>query len=126
MDRTPLIPEGRQVVQSYYPGGFLVTGERFAGSILVFPERTLAWSVTSTGGIDSEALAPVIAAEPAVDFLLLGCGTRGNQVAVELREVLRAGGIGVEAMDTGAACRTYNVLMAEERRVAAALIALGE
>ena len=126
MDLTPLIPEGRQIVQSYYPGGFRVTGERHAGSILVFPERTLTWSVTNLGGLDAEALGPVIAAEPAVDFLLLGCGVRGVQVALELRESLRAAGIGVEAMDTGAACRTYNVLMTEERRVAAALIALGE
>ncbi len=126
MDLTPLIPEGRQLVQSYYPGGFRITGERFAGSIIVFPERTLAWSVSDKGELDAEAFAPVIAAEPAVNFLLLGCGARGIRVAPELREALRAGGIGVEAMDTGAACRTYNVMMAEERRVAAALIALGE
>ena len=126
MDLTPLIPEGRQVVQSYYPGGFRVTGERHAGSILVFPERTLAWSVTDPGRLDAEALGAVIAAEPSVDLLLVGCGVRGVQVAIELRESLRAAGIGVEAMDTGAACRTYNVLVAEGRRVAAALITLGE
>lgn len=126
MDLTPLIPEGRQVIQSYFAGGFRVAGERHAGSILVFPERTLAWTVGDPAALDAEALAPVIAAEPAVDFLLLGCGARGIRVTPDIREVLRAGGIGVEAMDTGAACRTYNVLMAEERRVAAALIALGE
>ena len=126
MDLTPLIPEGRQVINSYFPGGFRVTGERIAGSIIVFPERTLSWAVSDPGGLDAAALAPVIAAEPAVEFLLLGCGARGIPVALELREALRAGGIGVEAMDTGAACRTYNVLIAEERRVAAALIALGE
>ena len=126
MDLSPLIPEGRQVINSYFAGGFRVTGERRAGSILVFPERTLSWPVADAGGLDAEVLAPVIAAEPAVEILLLGCGARGIQVRVEIRECLRAVGIGVEAMDTGAACRTYNVLMAEGRRVAAALLAFDD
>lgn len=126
MDLTPLIPEGRQVIDSYFNGGFRVTGERHAGSILVFPEHTLSWPVADVGVLHPKVLDPVIAAEPAVEILLLGCGAQGIQVGVEIRESLRAAGIGVEAMDTGAACRTYNVLMAEGRRVAAALIALGD
>ncbi len=70
------------------------------------------------------SLEPIRAAEPAVEILMLGCGGRFAMVPAELRQALRAEGIALEAMDTGAACRTYNVLLAEDRRVAAALIAL--
>ena len=77
-------------------------------------------------GVTSESLAEVTAAGRAgeVEILLLGCGPRMAPVPRPLRETLRAAGIVIEAMDTGAACRTYNVLMSEGRRVAAALIAV--
>ena len=58
-----------------------------------------------------------------IDLLLLGCGARMAMVPAGVRQHLRAAGVVVESMDTGAACRTYNVLMADGRRVAAALIA---
>ena len=71
-------------------------------------------------------LQPVGAAGQAgsVELLLIGTGARMSQIDRELRQTLRADGVVIEAMDTGAACRTYNVLMAEGRRVAAALIAV--
>ena len=71
-----------------------------------------------------EQFAAVIAAEPAVDVLLIGCGARIAPIPKAVRDGLRKAGIGADTMDTGAACRTYNVLASEGRRVAAALIAL--
>ncbi len=72
----------------------------------------------------SNSLSPVLTADPAVEILLIGCGPRLVPVPGDLRSALRARGIGCDAMDTGAACRTFNILLAESRRVAAALIAL--
>ena len=69
----------------------------------------------------TEALAPVVA-HGGVELLLLGLGRRMVPVPAAVRAALKADGIAIEAMDTGAACRTYNVLLAEERRVAAALL----
>ena len=126
MDLTPLIPGGRQIVESYGEGRFRVTGQIHEGSILVFPDRTLAWSVTQAAEASLANLEPVLAAGRAggTELLLLGQGARMLPVPSELRQGLKGAGIVIEPMDTGAACRTYNVLMAEGRRVAAALIAL--
>jgi len=66
----------------------------------------------------------VLAAEPPVEVLLVGCGSAMALIDPDLRDAARARGVALEPMDTGAACRTYNVLMAEDRRVAAALIAV--
>ena len=124
MDVTPLIPQGRQVIESYGGGGFRVTGERFSGSILVLPDWSAPWPLAAIGELTLESLEPVLAAEPPVEVLLIGCGTAMAFIEPELRAAARARGVALEPMDTGAACRTYNVLMAEDRRVAAALIAV--
>jgi len=127
VDLTPLIPGGRQIVESYGEGRFRVTGRIFEGSILVFPERTLAWPISLAAEASLVNLEPVLASARAggTELLLFGQGLRMLLVPAELRQGLKASGVVVEPMDTGAACRTYNVLMAEGRRVAAALIALG-
>lgn len=124
MDITPLIPAGRQVIEGYSASGFRVSGALYAGSILVFVDRTELWPVGTLAEATLERFAPVMT-RGDVEILLLGCGPRMGMVPAALRQGLRAKGIVVDAMDTGAACRTYNVLLAEERRVAAALIALG-
>lgn len=124
MDITPAIPVGRQIVESYGEGGFRVSGTRYAGSVLVLPERTLNWPVAAVAELERASFEPVIAAAGEIEILLLGCGARMEFVAPELRQALRAAGVALEPMDTGAACRTYNVLMAEGRQVAAALIAV--
>ena len=113
-----------QIVERYGEGSFTVSGQRHAGSILVLPDTTKVWPVGDIAGLSLPSLEPIIAAQPAVEILIVGCGSSLAQLPITLREVLRAKNIGVEAMDTGAACRTYNVLAGEGRRVAAALIAL--
>jgi uncharacterized protein len=124
MDITPLVPEGRQIVQSYGAGRFKISGIAYQGSVIVFPERTFSWPIAQVDDIDLGSLAPVLEAEPPVDILLVGCGAMMKLLPNDLRQSCRSRGIGVDVMDTGAACRTYNVLLAEARRVAAALVAL--
>jgi uncharacterized protein len=120
----PAVPAGRQLIQGYHPGGFRIAGIDHEGSVLVLPERTSPWPVRAPDEVTPASLAPIVAAAPAVELLILGLGPRFLAVPAELRQALKDRGIALEAMDTGAACRTYNVLVAEERRVAAALIAL--
>jgi uncharacterized protein len=124
MEITPEIPGDRQVIESYGEGRFRISGTPHSGSVLVFPDRTMPWSVRSMDALSMEALDLVTAAEPPVEILLVGCGPRLALLPSPLRNALRERGIGCDAMDTGAACRTFNVLLAESRRVAAALIAL--
>ena len=120
---------GRQVVEAYGDGGFRVSGVLHTGSLLIFADRATPWQVSDIAAVSGEALSqslrPVAEAEPPVDVLLLGCGETAVPVPKAVRAALRAAGVVVEPMDTGAACRTFNLLMAEERRAAAALIAVG-
>lgn len=124
MDITPLIPAGRQIIESYGDGRFRVSGVSFESSVLVFPERTIPWGPAAAAEITLESLQEVARAAGGgtVDVLLIGCGVRMAMIPSALRRALRDAGVVIEPMDTGAACRTYNVLMAEGRRVAAALI----
>jgi len=121
---TSAVPTGRQLIQAYRAGGFTVAGMRHDGSLLVMPERTLAWPVSALAAITLESMAPITQADPAIELLILGCGETFALAPPALRDGLRGQGIVVEAMATAAAYRTYNVLLAEDRRVAAALIAL--
>ena len=123
-DVTPETPVGRQLVEAYGDGGFKVSGTAYRGSILVLPERTLGWPVADIGELTLESLEPILAEGGAIELLLLGCGARLAFIAPDLRQQVRAAGPVLEPMDTGAACRTYHVLLAEGRRIAAALIAV--
>ena len=125
MDVTPPLPRGRQVIRGYGGGGFLIAERRYAGSVLVFRERVLPWPVSGVDALSVDDFADVRQASDGVDVLLIGCGSSGTAgIADRVRARLRSDGIVVEPMDTGAACRTWNVLLTEERRTAAALIAI--
>ena len=123
MEVTPLVPKDRQVIESYFAAGFRVSGVAHHGAIIVLPEATHAWAAASLAEVSIASLAPIFAA--GAEILLLGCGRRMRPVPAALRTALRANGVVIDAMDTGAACRTYNVLLAEDRRVAAALLPAG-
>jgi uncharacterized protein len=120
---TPMLPEGRQVIQSYGDGGFRVAGVQHPGSVIVFAERTVPWHAQALAEASIENLGAVTTAGTAVRLLLIGAGRGTGLLDATLRRHLRASGVVCEVMDTGAACRTFNVLLAEERQVAAALIA---
>ena len=124
MDVTPLGPRGRQVINSYGAGGFMISGERHDGSVVVFPEQIVAFEPKAWSDMTLANMQVITEAVPRVELLLMGCGPSIQPLPPELRAALREAGIGIDLMDTGAACRTYNILMAEDRRVAAALIAL--
>ena len=94
-------------------------------SLIVFQNETVQWSVKSINTLDSKSFSKVIEAYPALEILLIGCGKNTSLIESNLLVDLKTAGIAVELMDTGAACRTFNVLIAEDRRVAAALIPVG-
>ncbi len=124
MDITPAIPAGRQVVDAYGGAGFRITRQRHDGSVLVFPTETLAWPVATMSDLNAGLLQPIVDRAADVEVLLIGCGPSIAFLNPDLRAMLKEHGIVVDLMDTGAACRTYNVLLAEDRRVAAALMAV--
>ena len=117
-------PAQRQVIQSYGPGHFRISMVEHSGPVLVTPDQSFAWPVSGAVEIAPENIAPVLAVSPPIELLVLGCGERAVFVPPAMRATLRKRGLGLEVMDTGAACRTYNVLLAEGRRVAAALFPL--
>jgi len=112
-------------IDAYGDGGFRLDGERHEGSLLILGDAARPWAVSSLAELTLADLEPVLAAGRAeVEFVLLGGGARNALPPREVRDGLRAAGIGLEFMDTPAAARMYNVLTAEGRRLAAALIAV--
>ncbi|MBT5572372.1 MAG: hypothetical protein HOJ90_14235 [Alphaproteobacteria bacterium] len=113
-----------QVVEAYGTKRFRISGEVYESSVLVFPERTIAWNVARFDDMKPADFEPILESAEGIEILLLGCGERMQLVSQELRGPLRAAGVVIEPMDTGAAARTFNLLLSEDRQVAAALIAL--
>lgn len=114
-----------RAIDAYGNGGFRIGGETFSGSVVVLPDGTVtSWSA-DMAALSAESFSAVTAASPPPEILLLGCGAHAAFIPPAVRKRLREAGVVIDAMDTGAACRTYNVLIAEQRRVAAALIAVG-
>lgn len=126
MQINPAGVPGRQTVEIYRPGGFTVAGVDYRGSVVVFPEATESWPVASVDELSPESFQPVLSLPPESrpDVVLVGCGARMHFLDPALKKALRGAGIVPDMMDTSAACRTYNILLSEERRVAAFLIAL--
>ena len=111
-------------IDAYGKGGFRFAEMSHRGSILVLPSGIRAWNVAEARGIDRTVLRPVQAEAEAIELLLIGTGLEIVALPADLRAWLKQSGIGLDVMQTGAAARTYNILMAENRKVAAALIAV--
>ncbi len=112
----------RSHIQSYGPEGFLVSGVRYHGCVLVLARRVEPLALKTL-----TALAPAmleVLRQEEVDLLLLGTGSHFAVPPREVLAALRSWGIAVEPMTTAAACRTFDLLMAEDRRVAALLLPL--
>jgi len=124
MDITPLIPADRMVLDAYGNGGFVIAQQRHSGNIIVRPDQVAALTVQTFDQLNLDHLGFLWATGADIDLLLIGCGPAMAYIPDDLRAGLKAHGITVEGMDTGAACRTYNVLLSEERRVAAVLFAV--
>jgi uncharacterized protein len=111
-------------IEAYGKGGFAFAGMSHRGSLLCLPDAIWAWPVSKANNIDRAALARVFAAATGIDTLIIGTGTDVWLPPPELREALRAVRVVLDAMQTGPAVRTYNIMIGERRRVAAALIAV--
>jgi uncharacterized protein len=110
-----------QTVTAYDAAGVEINLKRYGASLLVLPEVAPAlWPVTSFDALSASDFAQIDAAGP--DVVILGTGARQRFVHPSLTAALTARRIGVDCMDNQAACRTYNILMAEGRKVALALI----
>ena len=125
-DKTLPTPDPAQVqlIRTYGPGRFTIGEHEWREPVLVMPTATVPWKVVRAEDLSIESLAPLREAPTPTELLVLGCGARAVFVPPPLRAELKAAGLALEAVDTGSACRTYNVLLAEGRRVAAALIPL--
>jgi uncharacterized protein len=115
------VPEGRQIIQRYGNGGFHVSGRQHKGAILVLADHTVTLAAAGPEDLDTAALAEALAPDMAVELLLVGSGLTIRHLPADVRAALQAARIGFDVMNTGAACRTYNLLLAEGRHVAALL-----
>ena len=113
-------PDGRNLFTGYGPGYLSVNGSRHETSLIVLADRLLNWRVHSFEALDETDFCEL--AKLPVEILLLGTGTALHFPHPRLTQPLRHAGIGLEVMDTSAACRTYNILLGEDRRVGAALL----
>ncbi|MEO8170556.1 MAG: Mth938-like domain-containing protein [Oxalobacteraceae bacterium] len=110
-----------QTVTAYDDAGIEINAKRFEHSLLVMPEiAPVAWPVDRFEALAAEHFAQIEAQQP--DVVILGTGQRQRFAHPKLTAALTARRIGVECMNNQAACRTYNILMAEGRKVALALI----
>jgi uncharacterized protein len=115
---------GQAPIEAYGNGGFRFAGMSHRGSLLCLGEAIVGWPATTADGLTLDDFALLLAEPTGVELLLLGTGRELLLPSQALRAGLRDAGIRIESMDTGAACRTYNVLLAERRPVGAALIAV--
>ena len=111
---------GRNVVTAYGEGYVMVNGARHESSVVVLPDRVIEWGAESFEALKEDDFG--VLESLGVDIVLLGTGARQRFPHPRLTARLREARIGVEVMDLQAACRTYNILVAEERKVAAALL----
>jgi len=112
--------EGRNLFSGYGPGYVAVNGTRHERSLIVLQDRVVEWEVARFEDLTEAAFA--ILAELSLEIVVLGTGAKLRFPHPSLTRALYAAGTGLEVMDTHAACRTYNILLSENRRVAAALI----
>ncbi len=113
---------GRHPVTAYGDGGFRFAEMSHRGSLLLLPSGVRAVDAAGVGDVTAASWEAVIAEADAIELLLVGTGRDIAPLPAPLRERLATAGIRFEAMQTGAAIRTYNVLLAEDRQVAALLI----
>ena len=122
LDLSPVNIEGRNIIQSYGNGKFQISDKEYDHSVLVFPDQIIPWSPIDTNNLIIDDFKTVLTVGPIVELLVLGCGKTTWFLPLPLRDELKEMGLVLEPMDTGAACRTFNVLLGEDRRIAAALM----
>ena len=114
------VPSGVNTITGYGEGYVVVNGKRRDSSVVVLPDRIEQWAVKGFEQLSTEDFA--FLKNLKAEIVLLGTGSRQRFPHPRLTAALAQAGIGLEVMDVQAACRTYNILVAEERKVAAALL----
>jgi len=120
---TPHLPR-QALIDAHGGGGFRFADMSHRGSLLCLPDGLWAWPVTAPAEINGSTLAHVLAQLDALDFFILGTGNGQWIVPERLRMRFRDAHVSVDSMTTGPAVRTYNVMLMENRRVGAGLIAV--
>ncbi len=115
---------GRFPIDAYGNGGFRFADMSHRGSILILPSGIRAWPIVSISELKDDMLDPVFTEADQLELLLLGTGLDIAAIPERVRARFREARIGLDVMQTGAAARTYNILLAENRRIGAALIAV--
>jgi uncharacterized protein len=115
---------GRAPIDAYGNGGFRFADMSHRGSLLIVPSGIYAWDAASMEDVTPEACAAFLREMAPPAFVLIGTGPAHQMPAEAVRKLFADARLGLEAMTTGAACRTYNVLLAEGRDVGAGLIAV--
>ena len=114
------VPSGVNTITGYGEGYVMVNGERRSSSVVVLPDRIEQWQATGFDSLTNDDFQ--FLKQLGAEIVLLGTGPRQRFPHPRLTAELAKAGIGLEVMDLQAACRTYNILVAEERKVAAALL----
>ena len=112
------------LIDAYGDGGFRFAGMSHRGSLLCFPDGIWAWPVDDIAELTADALSAAFERAKSLDFFLIGAGHEPWTLPGDLRQRFRELSLSVDVMATGAAVRTYNILLAENRRVGAGLIAV--
>ena len=121
----PIAPDARiPIIQGYRDGGFRVSGQLFAGGVLVLPDGPQAWTPDRLAALSLQDVAPAIAQADRLELLLLGTGRAMARPPALVLDALRDAGLACDFMDSRAAARTYNLVVGEGRSAAAALLPL--
>lgn len=115
---------GRAPIDAYGNGGFRFADMSHRGSVLLLPSGVYAWDVVEGDPLAIEEFRRVLDEAQEIEVLLVGTGREIRPLPADLKATLKAADISSDPMNTGAAVRTYNVMLAESRAVAAALIAV--
>ena len=121
MDVTPLVSKGRQLIESYGDGAFKISGVVYTAPVIVFPESCFSPDYFEADESNFRLLREVFQTSYSPSVLLYGTGKNTSLIPEIEKEFVREQNCVLDIMNTGAACRTFNVLCAEDRRVAAVL-----
>ncbi len=122
-EQPPFFPE-RAPIDAYGDHGFRFAETSHRGALLILPSGMYGWQPEAFEAVDTPSFSRVFDEASGIDFLLFGTGEKRLVPPAEISRAFLDAGVGLEIMDTGAACRTYNVLLGEARAVAAALLAV--
>ena len=131
VDHDPATASGLEMTDAYYPGhdpidfygsgGFRFGSMSHQGAILFLPSGTRRWDAETPTSLSTDHLAKILAEKSEIEILIIGTGKTLTPLSPDIKDAIRSAGIKMEVMDTGAAVRTLNILLSEDRAVAAAL-----